>query len=34
MKMLEAVWTVIWIPVVIVTVGYYVLKFFAWIEDK
>ena len=32
--MIEAVWTVIWIPVVIVVVGYYTLKLLAWIEDK
>lgn len=32
--MIEAVWTVIWIPIVIITVGYYTLKLFAWLEEN
>lgn len=32
--MIEAAWTVIWMTVVIVTVGYYTLKLLAWLEDR
>jgi hypothetical protein len=31
---MEALWTVIWIPVVIVVVGYYLLKLLAWLEEN
>jgi len=30
----EVFWFFIWAPVTAVVLGYYTLKFFAWIEDK